>query len=52
MTRCTTLDPRLRKSLARIGRLEAVKRGRLWYTTRKAVKEYRRSVAAGAHRRG
>jgi len=30
--------------LARTGRIEAVKRGRVWYTTRKAVKEYRKSV--------
>lgn len=37
--------------LARIGRLEAVKRGRLWYTTRKAVAEYRRSAATGARGR-
>jgi len=30
--------------LARMGRLEAIKRGRVWYTTRQAVAEYRRSV--------
>ncbi|GAB4450272.1 MAG: Fic family protein [Anaerolineales bacterium] len=30
--------------LARQGRIEAVKRGRNWYTTRKAVKEYQASV--------
>jgi Fic family protein len=30
--------------LARRGRIEAIKRGRNWYTTRKAVKEYRESV--------
>ncbi|MFQ6014342.1 MAG: Fic family protein [Anaerolineae bacterium] len=30
--------------LARKGRLEAIKRGRLWYTTRQAVQAYRRSV--------
>lgn len=30
--------------LARQGRIEAVKRGRNWYTTRKAVKEYQESV--------
>lgn len=30
--------------LARKGRLEAIKRGRNWYTTRKAVQEYRDSV--------
>lgn len=32
--------------LARTGRLEAVKRGRNWYTTRQAVDAYRRSVPA------
>lgn len=31
--------------LARKGRLEAVKRGRNWYTTRRAVERYRQSVA-------
>jgi hypothetical protein len=35
------LDPRL---LARKGRLEAIKRGRLWLTTRQAVADYRRSI--------
>jgi Fic family protein len=30
--------------LARKGRLEAVKRGRVWYTTRRAVREYQRSA--------
>lgn len=30
--------------LARTGRLEAVKRGKVWYTTRQAVDAYRRSV--------
>ena len=30
--------------LARIGWPEAIKRGRNWYTTRKAVAAYRRSV--------
>ena len=30
--------------LARSGRIEAVKRGRIWFTTRKAVEEYRESV--------
>ena len=30
--------------LARNGRLEAVKRGRIWYTTRQAVIDYRASV--------
>lgn len=32
--------------LARTGRLEAVKRGKVWYTTQQAVESYRRSVAA------
>jgi Fic family protein len=31
--------------LARKGRLEAIKRGRIWYTTRRAVAAYRRSVS-------
>lgn len=30
--------------MARQGRIEAIKRGRNWYTTRKAVKEYQESV--------
>jgi len=30
--------------LARTGRLEAVKRGKVWYTTQQAVDTYRRSV--------
>lgn len=30
--------------LARNGRLEAIKRGRIWYTTRRAVAAYRQSV--------
>jgi Fic family protein len=30
--------------LARLGRLEAVKRGRVWYSTRRAVEEYRASL--------
>jgi Fic family protein len=30
--------------LARTGRLEAIKRGRVWHTTRRAVDTYRRSV--------
>jgi hypothetical protein len=30
--------------LARSGRIEAVKRGRVWFTTRTAVEEYRKSV--------
>ncbi len=33
--------------LARKGRLEALKRGRAWYTTRQAVEAYRRSVDEG-----
>jgi Fic family protein len=32
--------------LARKGRLEALKRGRAWYTTRRAIKTYRESVGA------
>lgn len=32
--------------LARTGRLEAVKRGKVWFTTRAAVEAYRRSVDA------
>ena len=31
--------------LARKGRLEAIKRGRNWVTTRRSVEEYRRSVS-------
>ena len=31
--------------LARKGRLEAIKRGRIWFTSRQAVEVYRRSVA-------
>lgn len=31
--------------LARKGRLEAIKRGRVWYTTRRAVAMYRKSVS-------
>jgi hypothetical protein len=31
--------------LARKGRLEAIKRGRIWYTTRHAVAAYRQSVS-------
>jgi Fic family protein len=31
--------------LARKGRLEAIKRGRIWLTTRRAVAEYRASIA-------
>jgi Fic family protein len=30
--------------LARTGRLDAMKRGRIWYTTRRAVETYRRSI--------
>jgi hypothetical protein len=30
--------------LARTGRIEAVKRGRVWYTSRTAVEEYRKSI--------
>jgi len=30
--------------LARQGRIEAIKRGRVWYTTRKAIKAYRDSL--------
>jgi len=30
--------------LARTGRIEAVKRGRVWYTTRKLVEQYRQSI--------
>ncbi len=33
--------------LARSGRIEAVKRGKVWFTTRKAIEAYRRSVAMG-----
>ena len=32
--------------LARTGRLEAIKRGRNWYTTRRAVGQYQQSIAA------
>lgn len=32
--------------LARTGRLEAVKRGKVWYTTRQAIEQYRQSVTA------
>ena len=37
------IEPRL---LARTGRLEARKRGRVWVTTRKAIIAYRRSVGS------
>jgi len=30
--------------LARTGRLEALKRGRVWYTTRKALDAYRQTL--------
>lgn len=30
--------------LARTGRIEASKRGRVWFTTRTALEEYRKSV--------
>jgi hypothetical protein len=30
--------------LARTGRIEAVKRGRVWFTTRKILEEYRQSI--------
>ena len=30
--------------LARTGRLEAIKRGRVWYTTPRALEVYRRSL--------
>ncbi len=30
--------------LARTGRIEAVKRGRVWYTTRELVEQYRQSI--------
>jgi hypothetical protein len=30
--------------LARTGRLEAIKRGRVWHTTRRAVETYRQSL--------
>jgi Fic family protein len=33
--------------LARKGRLEAIKRGRVWMTTRRAVAAYRQSVSGG-----
>lgn len=35
--------------LARTGRLEAVKRERVWYTTRRAVEAYRRSLSPHPH---
>lgn len=31
--------------LARSGRIEAIKRGQIWFTTRKAIENYRKSVA-------
>ena len=33
--------------LARSGRIEAIKRGRVWFTTRNAVKDYQNSVERG-----
>jgi Fic family protein len=30
--------------LARLGRIEAVKRGKIWYTTRQAIQEYQQSL--------
>lgn len=41
----TTYTQEYLSLLARRGRIEATKRGRNWYTTRKAVKEYQNSVA-------
>lgn len=40
----TTYSQEYLSLLARQGRIEAIKRGRNWYTTRKAVKEYQESV--------
>jgi len=40
----TTYSQEYLSLLARQGRIEAIKRGRNWYTTRKAVKEYQDSV--------
>ena len=37
--------------LARKGRLEAIKRGRVWYTSRRAVAAYQASVSGGAERK-
>lgn len=41
----TTYSQEYLSLLARTGRLEAVKRGRNWYTTPQAVEEYRQSIA-------
>lgn len=35
--------------LARTGRLEAIKRGRIWYTTRRAIAAYRQSLNPDPH---
>ena len=43
--RGTTYSQDYLSLLARRGRLEAIKRGRVWYTTRRAVAAYRRSVS-------
>ncbi len=40
----TTYTQEYLSLLARQGRIEAIKRGRNWFTTRKAVKEYKDSV--------
>lgn len=40
----TTYTQEYLSLLARQGRIEAIKRGRNWYTTRKAVREYQESV--------
>lgn len=40
----TTYTQEYLSLLARQGRIEAIKRGRNWFTTRKAVKEYQESV--------
>ncbi len=41
----TPYSPSYLSLLARKGRLEAIKRGRNWYTTRKAVMRYVESLA-------
>lgn len=43
-TKGTSYSQEYLSLLARQGRIEAIKRGRNWYTTRKAVKEYQESV--------
>jgi Fic family protein len=40
-SRKTTYSPKYLNLLARTGRLDAVKRGRVWYTTREAIAAYR-----------